>query len=316
MASPGAVVAPLARNNNLRYAAMLGEENRFTALHRLRDLWEDLSRWAAQAFWIAVLVLCPINYFTEAFQLRENRISGGRPHKGTPVEIVIDDIGVDLLHQLFDTAEGAAPNGLLSDEPEPALDLIEPTRIGRGVVQMIARMSGEPGLDLGMLMGAVVVRDQMNLQPRRNAGVEMFEKAQKLLVAVARLALGDNRTMQHVERREQSGGAVAVIIVGYAFDVAQAHRQHRLGTFQRLDLALLVDAQHQRLVRRIEIQTHDVAHLLYEERVGRELEALSAMRLQTEQREIATHRALGDAAGFGRQAHAPVAGGFGFALRH
>src|SRR5215469_5204440 len=55
MASPGAVVAPLARNNNLRYAAMLGEENRFSALDRLRDLWEDLSRWAAQAFWIAVL---------------------------------------------------------------------------------------------------------------------------------------------------------------------------------------------------------------------------------------------------------------------
>ena len=73
------------------------------------------------------------------------------------MEIVIDDIGVDLLHQLFDRAERAAPNGLLSDEPEPALDLIEPTRIGRRVVQMITRMTGEPGPDLGMLVGAVVV---------------------------------------------------------------------------------------------------------------------------------------------------------------
>ena len=55
MASPGGVIAPLAKNNNLRSAAMLGQENRFSAVHRLRDLWEDLSRWAAEAFWIAVL---------------------------------------------------------------------------------------------------------------------------------------------------------------------------------------------------------------------------------------------------------------------
>src|SRR6516165_12184696 len=98
---------------------------------------------------------------------------------------------------------------------------------------MITRMTSEPGLDLGMFVGAVVVRDQMNLKPRRDAGVEMFEKAQKLLVAVARLALGDNRTIEHVERREQGGGAVAVIVVGYPFDIAEPHGQHRLGALQR-----------------------------------------------------------------------------------
>ena len=54
----------------------------------------------------------------------------------------------------------------------------------------------------------------MDLKPRRDAGVEMFKKAQKLLVAVVRLALGDNRTMEHVERREQGGSAVTVIVVG------------------------------------------------------------------------------------------------------
>jgi hypothetical protein len=34
-----------------------------------------------------------------------------------------------------------------------------------------------------------------------------------------------------------------------------------LGTFQRLDLALLVDAQHQRVVRRVQVQAHDVGQL-------------------------------------------------------
>jgi len=61
---------------------------------------------------------------------------------------------------------------------------------------------------------------------------------------------------------------------------------------QRLHLAFLVHAQDQRLVGRIQLQTHDVADLLYGEPVGGELEALGAMRLQAEQREVATHRAL------------------------
>ena len=112
------------------------------------------------------------------------------------------DIGVDLRHQLFDTAKRAAPDGLLGDEPKPALHLVEPARVGRREVQMKARMAGQPSLDPGMLVGRVVVRDQMNLKHGRDAGVQMFEKAQKLLVAVARLALGDNRTMEHVERGE------------------------------------------------------------------------------------------------------------------
>ncbi len=76
----------------------------------------------------------------------------------------------------------------------------------------------------------------------------MVEKAQELLMAVARFALGDHFAVEHVERRKQGGGAVAVIIVGHACDVAQSHRQQRLGALQRLHLAFLVCAQHQRFV--------------------------------------------------------------------
>jgi hypothetical protein len=70
----------------------------------------------------------------------------------------VGDLGVDLLHQAFDVAERTAPNCLLRDKPEPALDLIEPTRISRGVVQVIARMAGQPSPHLRMLVGAVVAR--------------------------------------------------------------------------------------------------------------------------------------------------------------
>jgi hypothetical protein len=52
---------------------------------------------------------------------------------------------------------------------------------GRGVVEVIARMVGQPSPDLGMFVGAVVVRDRVNLQPARQVAVEMFEKPEKFL---------------------------------------------------------------------------------------------------------------------------------------
>ena len=58
---------------------------------------------------------------------------------------------------------------------------------------------------------------------------------------------------------------------------------------QRLALALLVDTQDKRILGRAQIQAHDIAQLLDEERTGGQLEVLAAMRLQAKQLEVAMH---------------------------
>ena len=68
---------------------------------------------------------------------------------------------------------------------------------------------------------------------------------------------------------------------GYVAHLTWAHGQQRTGAVQRLDLGLFVHAQHQRPARRTQIEPHDVAHLLDEERVRLQLEALGAVRLQS-----------------------------------
>jgi hypothetical protein len=79
-----------------------------------------------------------------------------------------------------------------------------------------------------------------------------------------------------------------------ALAIAEPHRGRWLRALQRLDLALLVDAEDERLVRRVEVQPGDVARLVDEQRVGREAEALRAVRLDAEEGEVARHRALRD----------------------
>jgi len=85
------------------------------------------------------------------------------------------------------------------------------------------------------------------------------------------------------------------------FDVAQTHGQQWLCALQRLDLALLIDAQHQRMIGRIQVQTRDVAHLLEEGRVVGQLEAARAVRGDARRAEQAMRHVLADV-GFGCEA--------------
>ena len=47
-----------------------------------------------------------------------------------------------------------------------------------------------------------------------------FKKLQELLMAMARLALGDDPAVNDVQCREERGSAVAIVIVRYPLDIA------------------------------------------------------------------------------------------------
>jgi hypothetical protein len=70
---------------------------------------------------------------------------------------------LDLGDQLFDAGEAAAPDGPLRDDPKPPLQLVQPGGIGGCVVHVETRPLGQPGPDLGVLVGAVVVHDQVDI---------------------------------------------------------------------------------------------------------------------------------------------------------
>jgi hypothetical protein len=74
------------------------------------------------------------------------------------------DEGIDFPQQILDTGKRPAANGALGDETEPAFHLIEPRRISRSVVYVIAGPLRQPGAYLKVFVSGVVVDDQMQVE--------------------------------------------------------------------------------------------------------------------------------------------------------
>ena len=130
--------------------------------------------------------------FTQSFDLGEDRFGGGGPHERTRREVVVFGVAFDAPDQVRHALEGAATDGLLGDQSEPALDLIEPRGVGRRVVQVVARVAREPGAHLGMLVRAVVVADQVHVELGGDVAVDVPQEGQELLVSMATFALRED----------------------------------------------------------------------------------------------------------------------------
>jgi hypothetical protein len=134
----------------------------------------------------------------------------------------------------------------------------------------------------------------MQSEAGRDLGVDFREEPEKFLMPMARHAVADNRAVEHAEGRKQGSRAVPLVIVRLRAAAAPPQRQARLRAIESLDLALLVDAQHQGFVRGIQIEPQDVGQLLEEVLVAAELEGLDPMRLQVVALPDALHRGLAE----------------------
>ena len=133
-----------------------------------------------------------------------------------------------------------------------------------------------------MFVGGIVVHDDVNVEIERDLGLDPIKECAEFAGAVTREATPDDSAGGNVECGEQGGGSVAPIVMASPFCLARLHRQERLRAVKRLDLALLVDAQNQGALGWSEIKPDDVTQLLHKERIGRQLECLTPVRLQAE----------------------------------
>jgi len=101
-------------------------------------------------------------------------------------------------------------------------------------------MSFEPCFHAWMLVGFVIVHDQVQVEIGRGLAVYFLEETDKFLMPMARQAVVNNRAVEHAEGRKQRCCAVSFVIVRHGPASALFHRQTRLSPVESLHLALLL----------------------------------------------------------------------------
>src|SRR3972149_8751316 len=104
--------------------------------------------------------------------------------------------------------------------------------------------------------------------------VDEFEEADPLAMAVPGHAGSDDAAFEHVDGGKQRGRSVALVVVGHRAQATWIERQAGLSAVERLDLALLVEAEDQSMLGRIEVEPDDVVELLEEVGIATHLERL------------------------------------------
>ena len=99
---------------------------------------------------------------------------------------------------------------------------------------------------------------------------------------------------------------MALVVMCHGAAATGLERQPRLRAVERLDLALLVDRQHHRVGRRIEVEADDIGHLLGKPWIARALEAAYPVWLELVGIPDPLHRAQRDAGNLGHRPTRPV----------
>src|SRR5271169_1290936 len=148
---------------------------------------------------------------------------------------------------------------------KPSLDLIEPRRPRRGEIEVHVWMVLEPAIAL--LMGVEIIEDDVQLAIREG-GNHAVHETEEFDTAPPLGMLGNNPAAGDFERCKQGRGAVPLVIVALAGQGASVRElQVALRPLQRLDRRLLIDAENNRLGRRVDIETDHVGRFRRELRV-------------------------------------------------
>ena len=213
---------------------------------------------------------------------------------------------LDRGDQLWHIPEDAATNALVGDFAEPPLHHVHPRTRSRDEVQMEAWMSSEPGFHARVLVGRVVVHDDMQIEFGGGLQIDLAEEANELLMPMARHALANHLAIEHAESRKQGGRAVTLVVVRHRPTAALLQWKAWLGTIEGLDLTFLVDTQHKGFVRGIEIESDDIVELLNKMFVSTDLEGLDEMGFEVVLFPDTTDRRLAEALRLGHAPRTPV----------
>src|SRR6516164_4395797 len=120
---------------------------------------------------------------------------------------------------------------------------------------------------VALLVGVEVVENDMKFVPRKG-GNDSGHEAEKLDAPPPLRMLGKDFSGADFERRKQSRGAVPLVVMALAGQGASVRElQIALRPLQRLDRRFLIDTEHNRLGRRIDVEADHIGGFRRELRI-------------------------------------------------
>ena len=171
---------------------------------------------------------------------------------------------------------------------------------------MKARMSLHPGLNTRMLVGSIVVDNQMQVHFWRSFRIDRFKEPDELLMPMSWHAIPYNSSIKHHHRSKKSCRAIPFVVMRHSAATPLFQRQSWLSSIQSLNLRFLVNAQHERFVRGVEIQADNIVKLLNKLLIAAQLEGLSQMRFKLMPPPDPANRSFTHSLGFSHQSSTPV----------
>ena len=183
-----------------------------------------------------------------ALNFLEDVRGGGSPDKGLGFCIVRDNMSFDSFNQFINATEDTPPQAVDREIPEESFDHVEPGSAGRSEVKVESRIASLPGFHSRMLMGGVIIADDVYLLVGRCCFDNQVEKADPFLVPVLFHAGSKDAAVGSIHCSEERGGSVAFVIVSQRFATSFLEREPWVSAIQGLDLALLIYREHNGLL--------------------------------------------------------------------
>ena len=164
---------------------------------------------------------------------------------------------------------GEAPSAKRTprENAEPYLDLAKPGRMGGGIVEVHVLVARQPAVVLRFVR-VQVVEDDVDLTAAV-VGDELVHELKELAAAPTLEVPGLDLSRGHFQGGKEGGRAVAFVVMAVAHEgLAVGKSEPALRPFQGLNVGLLVHAQDQGVLGRIQVESHDVSRLGRERRVG------------------------------------------------
>ena len=230
------------------------------------------------------------------------------PFEGLGAFVVALNIASNFAGEVGFGGKDAAGDQVALNFREPDFDLIEPGRVGWGVMELNVGMGGE---ELGHGLGLVrrkVISDDVDLLALGLRGDDICEKGDELRAGVALGCFAQDLSAGNLQGSIKRKSAMPEILKAVALGTPGRKGQNGIEAIESLNGALFIHAEHCGVGRRLQIEADNVGSLGLEVRIVAGHVMTPPGRLQTGLGPDASNPHVTDAQSGGELARTPMRG--------